>query len=191
MCLSRSRSGGEGAGRAPWSAEFTSGCAFHNALRGLKPRRQAVGSSFVPAWGHRRKSTLITFALEAEPAVAVFGGDRRTPVKRNPASLRRFPALRTTSERRGPAWGRPPVNLSSLCRGGRDQPHLPPLAPCVEERPITHRRSSVAGSRAKSMHMFALQGRCQKAGIQSRVFLFFRASVSACRAFSPRRDCRS
>ena len=157
MCLTRSRSGG-GCRTGTRSAEFTSGCAFHNELGCLQPGRQAVGPSFIPARGYRRKSALLTLALEAEPALAVFGGDCCAPVERNPASFWRLPALRAAGERRGPARCRPPVDLSSLCRGGRNQPHLPPLAPCVEERPITHRRSSVAGSRAKVYAHVCLAG---------------------------------
>jgi hypothetical protein len=127
-------------GPTGWSAESTSRRAFHNALGGLKPRRQAVRSSFVPAWRYRRKSALLTIALEAEPALAVFGRDGCAPVEWNPTSLWRLSPLGTTGERLGPTRGRPPVDLSSLCRGGRHQPHFPPSAPCVEKRPITHRQ---------------------------------------------------
>jgi hypothetical protein len=120
------------------SAECTSGPAFHNAFRGLKPRCQSVWPGFLPALWHRGESSLITFGLEAEPALAVFAGDSRRSAERTSPALRSSSAVQLALVCGAAARGCPPVDLPSLSRGWCNEPHLPPLARRIEKRPITH-----------------------------------------------------
>jgi hypothetical protein len=189
LCLVRG-SGGEEAEQAARSAESTSGSAFYNALGRHKPGRQLVGSSLFPAGGHGRESALLTLALEAKPTLTEFGGYRHAPLKRIPTSLGRFAALRTTSKGIASTSGCPPIDLSSLGCGGRHQPHLPPLSPRVEKRPITHRQSSVARANVCAYVCFARLVP-ESAHSRTRNSVFFLCEITSNQAFSRRRDCRN
>jgi hypothetical protein len=150
------------------------GTAFHNALRGLEPRRHSIGSRLIPAWWHRCQAPLLAFAFEAKPTLTVFARDGYTSPERSLSPIRRIPPLRKSSEAAGACRGRPAIDLSSLRCRGRHQPHLPPLARRIEKSPITHARSSVAVHAPRSVLVFsALQGGCHKASIWRSDVLFF------------------
>ena len=121
-------------------AECISGAAFHNALRCLKPRRQPIWPGFFPAWRYRRESSLLPVGLEAQPAFAEFARDRRRAPECCPPTLRGSAPVQIALELGVFAFGSPSVNLPPLGRGGRNQPHLPPLAARIEERPVTQRQ---------------------------------------------------
>ena len=121
-------------------SESTSRPALHNALRGLEPEGHPVGPRFFPALRHGREPSLLAFALEAEPAAAVFAGDGDASSERSPPPLRRTASIVLALiggavGRRGTA-----VSAPSLGRGRRHQPYLPPLARRVDKRPIAHRQ---------------------------------------------------
>src|SRR6266566_5163633 len=126
------------------NAEFISRSAFHNASRRLEPTRQPVGTCFLPIRWNRGETSLLAFALEAEPAVAVFTGDGDTSSKIGSAPFRSATSLESALVALASRGGCPAIDLSSLRRGRRHQPHLPPLTRRIEKRPITHARSSVA-----------------------------------------------
>ena len=124
------------------SAESTSGSALHNAPGTLQPGRHPVRAGFLPSIRHRRQPSLLSLALEAEPAVDVLACDgNRSPERSAPPfggpTAVQFPDIRTVC---GRARRSPAIELSSLGRGRRDHPHFPPSARRVEERPITHRQ---------------------------------------------------
>ncbi|MEA2705607.1 MAG: hypothetical protein QOH22_395 [Gemmatimonadaceae bacterium] len=121
-------------------SECISGAAFHNAFRSLKPGRHAVGASFFPAGRNRREASLLALGLETEPTLAVLTGDGCRPPEGSSPSLRGSPAVEVALVGCVAARRCPAVNLSSLGRGGRNQPHLPPLALRIEKRAITHRQ---------------------------------------------------
>ena len=127
-----------------WSDQSTSRTAFHNALRGLKPRGHAVGSRFLPAGRNWSEPPLFTFALKAEPSLTELARDGHSSVEWRFTPVRCESTLRNSGRALAARRGRPPVDLSSLRRGGGHQPHLPALARRVEKRPIAHARSSVA-----------------------------------------------
>jgi hypothetical protein len=116
---------------------------FDNALGGLEKTRKSVRAGFLPALRNRSEASLLSFTLEAEPAVAVFTGDCDVAAKRTLAALR---CLSTIGEPLEYFWtsgvSRTAVGLSSLSGGGRHQPHFPPFAARVQKGPITHRQSS-------------------------------------------------
>ena len=92
----------------------------------------------MPAVGNRSETPLLTFALEAQPSLTEFTCDGHSPVERRLTPLWRDPALRSHRQAFAARCGGPAVGLSSLRRGGCDQPHLPPFARRVEKRPIVH-----------------------------------------------------
>ena len=187
-----------------WRTESMSSPAFNNALRGLQPRRQAIGSRLLPAAWHWREPPFLVLALEAEPALAVFACDGHTSAKWSPSPVRRIPALHTAREALAARRGGPPVSLSSLRCGGRHQPHLPPLAGRVEKRPIAHAQVLRRCLRAKvCARVFCVAGRVPQRANSATVFFFLAAgnvrclrfllgdAVSAYRASSPNRGGRS
>jgi hypothetical protein len=143
-------------------SECISGSAFYNAFRGLKPRRQPIRPGVGPPQRNRRESFLFPFAFEAEPPVAVFAGDCHRAPERTSASVWGTPAIGLAGKS-GAARRRPPVDLPSLGRGGRYQPHLPPLACRVEKGSITHRQLLRRYYAPRSvLTTSALHGGCQK-----------------------------
>ena len=159
---------------ATWSAESTSGTAFHNASRRFQPRREPVRPRLLPGDWHRGQPPLLTLALKTEPALTEFARDRYASLERGSPPLRSLPPLRIFGIPLAARWSRPAVGLSSLRCGWCHQPHLPPLARRVEKRPITHARSSVACLRAKVLARdFCFAGRVPQRAQLAASFCFF------------------
>lgn len=145
-------------------AQSTSGSAFHNAPGALQPGRHPVRAGLLPTFRHGRQPSLLTFALEAEPAIAVLTGDGNRSSEWSAPPLRGATAVQRPDIEsvRGRPRRAPAIDLSSLSRGRRDQPDLPPFARRVEKRPITHRQVLRRESCAKvCAHRFIKQGGCQ------------------------------
>lgn len=123
-------------------AESTSGPAFHNAPGALQPGRHPVRAGLLPSVRHGRQPSLVPLTLKAEPAIAVLTGDRNRSSEWSTPPLRGATAVHPPhiGSVRGRARCAPAIDPSSLGRGRRDQPHFPPSARRVEERPITHRQ---------------------------------------------------
>jgi hypothetical protein len=119
--------------------QFTSGPAFYNALGGLKPGGQLVRPRLRPSFWDRSEPSLLAFALEAEPTIAVLGCDGNRSSEWAPPTLGSSPPIETDLRRYIATRRGAPVDLSSLCRCWRDEPYFPPLARRVEKSPITHR----------------------------------------------------
>lgn len=132
--------GGETGGRSWSNRQSTSWRTFDNALCRLQPRRKTVRPCLVPAFGHRGEPPLIAVALEAKPTLAVLSGDRDRASKRIFAPLGCSSAIREPLNLLPAGGGDAPVDSTSLCGSGSDQPHFPSLSLRVEKRPITHRR---------------------------------------------------
>lgn len=130
-----------GSNKGP-SAESTSGSAFNNAPRALQPGGHPVRVGLVPTFRHGRQSSLLSLTLEAEPAVDVLARDRNRSSKWSAPPVRGPTAVQLSDIRsvRGRARGGPAIDLSSLGRGRRNQPHFPPSARRVEKRSIIHRQ---------------------------------------------------
>jgi len=120
-------------------AEFILRPTFDNAFRGPQPRRQPVWSRILPALGDWRETSLLSFAFEAEPAVAEFAGDDDVAADRAFAAVLRLPAISEALESLGSGGGcGAAVDLSSFCCGGRHQPDFPTLAAWIEKGSVTH-----------------------------------------------------
>src|SRR6185295_20016408 len=101
-----------------------------NALRRLQPGREPVRSSLVPAAGNGGQTSLLSFALEAEPAFAEFTGHRDIAPEGvlAPVSGVTPPVGKAFKNLRSLPRGCASVDLSPLGGGRGYQPDLPPLS---------------------------------------------------------------
>ena len=104
-----------------------------------KPIRPRLG----PAIRHGSEPPLVTITLETEPTAAVFARDLDVASEEALTPLRRTPSVRKASEFVGswtPSRGSP-IHSPPFRGGRRHQPHFPPLAQRVHERPVTQTAS--------------------------------------------------
>jgi hypothetical protein len=145
------------------TAESISGGTFHNALRCLEPGGKPVRPRFIPTFGYRSETALVTVALETEPPAAVFARHLQRSVEWVLPPLRSAPPVRKARYIDGLLGRRASIGLPSFRGRGRNQPDLPPLSAGVDKGPITHADSSRASSAPRSeITGYGLQGWCQK-----------------------------
>ena len=142
--------------------QSTSWTAFHNALGSLEPCRQSVRSRLLPFRRHRCEATLFAFALETQPAVAVFGCHHYVTPKRTPATIRGVTAVRQSAGRIGFCPVHSTIHLAPLGRSRCHEPDLPAPSGRVSESPITQRRPPCGFRVVIKSRSSAVQSRCQK-----------------------------